>query len=361
MEPEMTKLLKLASYLSIFVAVSALILVGIGLTRKNDSFRERADFLDKPTVIEKVLKNIKNLTNKKKSKIPPLVLQAQAFTLRIDPPPPPPPPEKNKHITRKTDNTVKRPEPPVKIDIPVLTNQSYKLMGTFFCKEKPEESLAMFDVTSKGLVWFRQGENIGHQTIHKINDGNVVIYQNGKQSGIQKVPYETVGSPLLTEFATNGPIEPLHKASTVQPARGTSSLSPRSRSTASPRSRSTSQPRSRSSVSSHSRSPRSRSTGRRPSSTLRSSSRSRSRSSRPLPRTTTPTRKSTPSSRAPRKTAAQPKPQISKARAKDAAEIQAILKNKSGKNDKDELLKSVLKILEKKDGKPAIPPKTKKK
>lgn len=196
LEPEMIKLLKMASYLSIALAVMAIVIVGIGLTRDNDTDRERAEFLAKPTVIDS-LREIKNLPDTKKNKVSPLVTQSIDFALRIDPPPPPRPvvPVIPKRPTGSKAQVPKK-QPIVDVVTPPK-NVTFKLLATCRYENYPEKSLAMIDITSKGPQWVRQGQIVGHQEIHQINDGNIEVYQNGKINGILEVPKKTTVSSLL--------------------------------------------------------------------------------------------------------------------------------------------------------------------
>ncbi|MCF7954862.1 MAG: hypothetical protein K9M75_03570 [Phycisphaerae bacterium] len=196
----MIKHLKLASYLSVALAVSTVIFAGIGLTRVNETVSERAEFLDKPNVIEQ-LREIE-IPKGNEDKTPPLVVQAIAFALRIDPPPPPPPP-KPKPPIQPTGSGPNIPREPSVIDKarPELPT-AFKLLATCVYENHPEKSLAMIDETSKGSKWVRQGDTIGYKVIHQINDGNVVIYQGGKQSAILEVPKKNAVSSLIKGSGT---------------------------------------------------------------------------------------------------------------------------------------------------------------
>jgi hypothetical protein len=44
-------------------------------------------------------------------------------------------------------------------------------------EDKPEKSLAQIDVVAEGKKWVRQGDLIGHLTIHEVKDGSIVLYQ----------------------------------------------------------------------------------------------------------------------------------------------------------------------------------------
>ena len=191
----MIKTLKLASYFSIALAVFAVIFAGIGITRENEAVRERADFLDKPDVIEQLRKL--EIPDGNEDKTPPLVTQAIDFALRIDPPPPPKPkvPVAKAPVTNvPLENHL--PETPVIKEKPI-TNATFKLLATCVYENHPEKSLAMIDLTSQGSKWVHQGEAVGRKVIHQINDGNIVIYENNRKTGIMEVPKKDLVCNLL--------------------------------------------------------------------------------------------------------------------------------------------------------------------
>lgn len=195
----MIKYLKLASYLSVALAVSTVVFAGIGLTRINETVSDRADFLDKPNVIDQ-LREIE-IPDGNEDKTPPLVTQAIAFALRIHPPKPKP-----KLIPTPTGN----PRSKIPTTIPTVVeavaeqidrNATFKLLATCVYETHPEKSLAMVDFPT-GSKWVRQGDTVGPKIIHQINDGNIVLYQGGKKSGILEVPKKNAVSSLLKGSGT---------------------------------------------------------------------------------------------------------------------------------------------------------------
>ena len=173
------------------LAVSTMVFAGVGITRENDTVSERADFLDKPTVIENFRKA--GITKSDKDKIPPLVTEAIAFALRIDPPevirttP-------TKDPKDKTDKTI--PNVLTKIAKAITRTSTFKLVATCRYEKFPEKSLALLDITSKGLVWVQQGDMLGSYDIHQINDGSIELLQ-GKISSIINVPKKNPIRSLL--------------------------------------------------------------------------------------------------------------------------------------------------------------------
>lgn len=319
----MIKLLKIASYLSIALAASAVALTGIGLTRENKTLSDRADTLAEPTIIDQ-LRDIKDLPDTKKDKVSPLVTESIDFALRIDPPPPPKPPVRRTSKTQGSKTTATAKAGPI---VPVITppkNVKFKLIATCRYEDFPEKSLAMIDITSKGQEWVRQGQMVGHQEIHQINDGSIVVYQNGKENGVLVVPAKTKVSSLLKGSggervtATVSPQTISQPGTTARPAVRNTAASTRTATSTRP------------------------SYGRRP-----TSSRTATRA--------LPARPTTEAAR--------------KATAKDASELKNVLDNMKSKGtgdgkpkeapDMDELMKTVMKMLESSSkNKPPIEKKT---
>lgn len=90
----------------------------------------------------------------------PLLRQAKAFALRINPPPPP---------------SVAQPSPRQEIRPKAVVSAKFKLMGTSYYPGDENSSWALIDEVGKGWHWVRQGEKIGYLVVEKIGDGVVLI------------------------------------------------------------------------------------------------------------------------------------------------------------------------------------------
>ena len=95
----------------------------------------------------------------------PLLKQAKAFALRINPPPPPEP------VVKPSAET---PHPKAAI------TAKFKLIGTSYYADSEADSWALIDEVGKGVHWVKQGSKIGYLTIEKVGDGSVLINDNGK-------------------------------------------------------------------------------------------------------------------------------------------------------------------------------------
>lgn len=108
-------------------------------------------------------------TAKKDTQLSPLVKQAQAFALYLNPPAPKPEPED--------------PESPRAIR-PVVITPKFDLIGTSIHPTRPELSLALIDEPGKGLHWVRQSAKVEHLTIEQIKSGVVVVSDGSTTSEI---------------------------------------------------------------------------------------------------------------------------------------------------------------------------------
>ena len=123
-------------------------------------------FLDSAGVIEKFNQLRGQRSAKGRSQVSPLVKQAEAFALYINPPKPPKPPKLP--VTPGLPKTpVRGPEGPV--------SAKFTLIGISYYASHPELSLALIDEPGKGLHWVRQSGKVGHLIIEEVKTGLVVV------------------------------------------------------------------------------------------------------------------------------------------------------------------------------------------
>lgn len=141
--------------------------------------------LSQVSVIEEVKKNSRNPAPRD-DKEPPLVVQARAFALRIDPPlppviitPSPPTPDQESQVVEKI--------PKIDESLPVQPKH-IQLIGTASYIDHPEKSLALLALVSGEYKWVRQGEIINQSMIGEITNGRIILYQNGKKEKDLFVP-----------------------------------------------------------------------------------------------------------------------------------------------------------------------------
>jgi hypothetical protein len=95
----------------------------------------------------------------------PLVKQAEAFALYLNPPPKPA--EDKPQETPATGVPV--------VHRPATVSSKFTLIGTSYYALHPELSLALIDEPGKGLHWVRQGSKVGYLVIEEIKDSSVVV------------------------------------------------------------------------------------------------------------------------------------------------------------------------------------------
>jgi hypothetical protein len=131
--------------------------------------------LAKQSAVSKFRK-LSDLLKRAKDKESEFVKQAKKFALRINPPPPPEPVVTKRTGSRKP--TVAKPVESKKPTPPKPTRTTkFSLVATCRYEDKPEKSLAQIDIVAEGKKWVRQGDLIGHLTIHEVKDGSIVLYQ----------------------------------------------------------------------------------------------------------------------------------------------------------------------------------------
>jgi hypothetical protein len=209
----MLRTLRITSFISIIAAAGTVVFVMIFGWRQN---AEVQAFLDQPSIVEQ-LKKTTNTMAQKVDAVSPLVTQAAAFALRIDPPPPPPPPPQPKkdENTQTEETKIKVPPPPPP---PPPKTVKFDLVATAKYKSHPEKSLALLNMVSEGDKWYRQCETVGRFTIHEVKEGSIVLYQNGKKDTELFVPPPAPVKSLLKADQTTASITKGPSSVSEQPA-----------------------------------------------------------------------------------------------------------------------------------------------
>jgi hypothetical protein len=156
----MAKTLRITSIIAAAVAVAIFVFPAVFGGRIDPEVKK---FLDAPGIVEK-FKEARGAQNAEaQNQVPPLVTQAQAFALYLNPPPPPEP-------TPPSADVIQAEAPR-----PKMVTPKFKLIGTSFYALHPEMSLALIDEPGKGLRWVRQASQIEHLVIDKVEDGKIVV------------------------------------------------------------------------------------------------------------------------------------------------------------------------------------------
>ncbi len=162
LETDMIKTLRITSIVAAVLAVIFLVFFVFPVVFGGYSDEHLEESLDSPGVIEKFNKTVGNKAKTGQNEVSPLVQQAGAFALYLDPPKPRMP----RTPTGSGASGVTR--------VPAVTPQ-FKLIGTSYYKGRPELSLALIDEPGKGLHWVRQSSKVGHLLIEQVKDGLIVV------------------------------------------------------------------------------------------------------------------------------------------------------------------------------------------
>lgn len=106
--------------------------------------------------------------NSNQTIIPPLVKQAEAFALYLNPPPPK---SNQASIPMKQTFLTERP---------VKVTPKFKLIATSYYRSRPEESVALVSEPGRESRWVKQGARLGHFVVEQVGRG-MIVYQDGDQ------------------------------------------------------------------------------------------------------------------------------------------------------------------------------------
>ena len=152
----MVKTLRITTITAALLAAGILIFPAVFGARGDKAIEE---FLKSPGAIEK-FQRARGDEAEGEGQISPLVKQARAFALYLNPPAPKRPPVPS------------RPRPKPR---PKVTSAKFKLLGTSFYALHPDLSLALIDEVGKGIRWVRRSGRVGHLVIDQVKDGLVVV------------------------------------------------------------------------------------------------------------------------------------------------------------------------------------------
>ncbi len=158
----MIKTLRITSVVAAVLAVIFVIFFVFPVVFGSDDHIEK--LLNSPGVIEKFNKAVGNKATGDASQTSPLVEQAGAFALYLDPPKPKMP----KTATGGTTGIARGR----------AVTPKFKVIGTSYYKGRPDLSIALIDEPGKGLHWVRQSSKVGHLLIEQIKDGLIVVKDN---------------------------------------------------------------------------------------------------------------------------------------------------------------------------------------
>ena len=161
----MIKTLRITSIIAVVLAVVFFVFPAVFGFRGDKQIEQ---FLNSAGVIEGFREAKGDKVEDERHEISPLVKQAEAFALYLNPPPKPKP-----EPSVSDGKSEPRPVGPV--------TAKFKLIGTSRHVLHPELSLALIDEPGKGLYWVRQFSKVGHLIIEQVKDGLVVV-RDGKST-----------------------------------------------------------------------------------------------------------------------------------------------------------------------------------
>ncbi|MFA5238456.1 MAG: hypothetical protein WC476_01935 [Phycisphaerae bacterium] len=154
----MIKTLRITSIIAVVLAVVFFVFPAIFGVRGDKQIEQ---FLNAAGAIEEFKQAWGDKIADKRHEISPLVKQAEAFALYLNPPPSAP------RAESPVSNGMPRPKAAV--------TPKFKLVGTSLNVLHPELSLALIDEPGKGYHWIRQAGKVGHLVMEEVKDGLVVV------------------------------------------------------------------------------------------------------------------------------------------------------------------------------------------
>lgn len=191
----MLKFVKAVSVSAVLLAAVTVATVGYFMVFGTGAVRQREEALQEKGALE-AFRKLLDAMPESDAQISPLVEQARKLALRINPPKPPE--EKIPEVVSKMLNKTPVKE---KIKPKIVVNVRSDLLATCKVEAYPEKSLALIDLSAKGHQWVREGDEVGHLTVHRINDGSIVLYQGNTEHSVLNVPERKASSLLKTSSA----------------------------------------------------------------------------------------------------------------------------------------------------------------
>lgn len=157
-------MVKVLRIINIAVAALAVVLIASPAAFGSSSDEQISQFLSSPSVVDQFKKSRPDAARSSKADVSPLVKEAKAFALYLNPPKPR---EKQRLAAAKQKQTIPRPTSPV--------SAKFKLIATSYHPSHSDLSLALIDEPGKGLYWVRESSEVKHLLIEHIKDGLVVV------------------------------------------------------------------------------------------------------------------------------------------------------------------------------------------
>lgn len=187
-------MLKTLKLVSIVVVTASVLVAALAAYYGTKGDPEIEKLLKEPGAVEQ-FKAGASVTEDTTGQVSPLVTQAKAFALRLNPPPPEVPDLPAGPSGPATSKPTGIPKPQKTIS----RRAKFNVVATCYYPEAKEKSLALIDLPGEGHKWVKQGQEVEHIIIAEIFDGGLK-YESGEITEELTVPPKR-GSTLLTNPA----------------------------------------------------------------------------------------------------------------------------------------------------------------
>jgi hypothetical protein len=184
----MIRILRITGVFAVISAVCVFAFVVFHLVVGVQGDENIRKLLDTPDVRGRFENTAHNKAKGNDDRVSPLVQQAEAFALFLNPP-------KEKYIK----NPIKGGTG-IKSVLPAVTPK-FTVVATSFCQENPEKSLVLIDEPGKGRHWVKQSGKVGYLVIEQIKDG-VIVVKNDQETFELTVSQKT-GMNILQDLFPN--------------------------------------------------------------------------------------------------------------------------------------------------------------
>jgi hypothetical protein len=150
-----------------------------------------------PSAVERFRQNYAGKTEES-DRLPPLLQEAQALALLLNPPRAPSvsaPAPKTVITTPLSAKTISNVAPPNQVRPPASAPR-FELHGISYYRQKPDQSMALVVEPGGTRRWVHPGEQLGHLTIERI-DCNSVLCRDGEQTCVVAL----AADETLTKYA----------------------------------------------------------------------------------------------------------------------------------------------------------------
>ncbi len=176
-------MIKILQIFNVMTLISAGVVFGLWAM---ECFQVEPEIEPEPSILEK-FKQSRVQRQKSIQKVSsPLIQQAEAFALYLNPPTPPKP-ELRPAPAKKKQAAIQRPD--VR---PVKLSPKFELHGISYYRSKPEASMALVWEPGSGHRWIKQGAKLGHFVVEQVKSTSIVYRDGQNTHEMAFVPGQTI-------------------------------------------------------------------------------------------------------------------------------------------------------------------------